>query len=304
MLKSVLMDVDREDEIHRIVKTEYGRSCFVDKGLSKEGRTYYSIGCAIPKEIDNNREGIHRTRFISLRDIDVMSVSTLKDRMVLHYPPRDEIIEKAYALEAHLMSEAERSLLSSVSTKLVRTTNVKQGLNPIVEIITGLLEFDQIPLRSLKKQQRYIPLLIELDYIREIDNMIVPSNEFNKFHLVDSSIHSEDDEFFALLGDIAVRAYPYIKRSMRIMHLTPVLRTSNVMYFSSLLNDARLPLRVKDVFSLFKRYYGPRSFKGDIKTLGYIRELVDVGIAEKQAEYLVPSEDGWNSFVDVAPSIG
>ncbi|MCI0497703.1 MAG: hypothetical protein L0Z54_05375, partial [Thermoplasmata archaeon] len=221
----------------------------------------------------------------------------------LTMPSRMAVIPKAKEMETRLLEDAEASLLRCTSLKLVQTPLVRNGLNPIVEIITALIEMDELPVRMLStKQRKYLPFLRDLDYVKERNDIIVRANRFEQVFLPGDQ-SDESEMFNALIGEIAERGFPYLKTDMKITHLTPLLRTGNVFYYTSLINEGPIPLEAKTVPTLYTRYYGRRSSKGGIKTLTYIRELSEVGILEKEGRYLQPNADAWERFLERAPAL-
>ncbi len=243
-------------------------------------------------------------KFIGLNDIESIEVVRRDGKYIVNWLDKEEVAKGVDAEMRHLVDRSEKAILNITKQRLVRTSILRNGLNPIIEIIGLLIREGEFKKREVAQNNlEYLKFLKNLNYIDLEDSTVFGGKELNKFYLDKEDNLSETELIDIVLGDILKDGYPYLKEMMRIKHVTPFLRLTNANLFPSSIKGERVHFQLDDFIRSEKTLYGKTKVNPRIKTLNHLNELERVGVFDVEDGYYVANEGVWEDYRMETPSL-
>lgn len=288
-----------EDQVPGILRGMISRGAFVAGKQDTEDGSLISIGISYP-EIIVDRDSSPIITYVPIRGVGNISIRKEGGKYHLTIPERAGIFKTFNRKKRDLVRRAENLIIQSGADKLIGIPMVQNGLNPIKEILFALNEMDRIPVKDVlarKKNKvqmkRYIEMLKSLRYVDEMDGILHPGSELEKFNIVGA------EEFHRLImTDVVQKGFPFIREELNIYILNPYLELANSYYLPSLLAREKVQMEADDIFHYYIKMYGTSRRKPKYQVYANLVEMVSVGLLQKESGLFVGDEDLFTSLKD------
>ncbi|MHB8568090.1 MAG: hypothetical protein ACYC7D_15915 [Nitrososphaerales archaeon] len=263
-----------------------------------------SVGLQIQDVIaDQSGEGPY-LKFIMLdhiADYELTSSNTAK----FSGPGKREFVRRARERYNAIIQDSQKALLPSIYNRLVQVNEVNLSMTPLRKILMYVEEEGSITMDLLtrglypvSKSQKYLALLLDLEYIAEEGKAYVPGPAMKDLHAANIQ---PPVLYQRILGDVIQNRPKYLQEVLHWTMMVPYLRWSNAYYLPAYEVGHTLRLDKDDLIRNYERFYRRRH--DTLTQRDQIGNIVSVGAIKKENGFYIGDDDVFLRFQKEADAL-
>ena len=236
--------------------------------------------------------------FIPIRNIGKITFDEKLFPVKEESTPREKCLENVQSLLKSYYDRTERIIVQASANNLVMIPEFRHFFTPIDQIITALLEKDQVSFvdllrhrtpRNQTKIRQYLKLLESMEIIESKNDHIETGRMFWLLHEGRKNKEEEpkppfDEETFrkAIISEFLKTRYTALTQVFEISRVQPSIHVDSCVYRPALEAEEVVCLSTKSIFGSYTSTYGRIN---EINLANYLRRLRMAGAVERDGQY-------------------
>lgn len=288
------------------IKRHLGRGLYLHDVIELEsGNLEIALGNVTPRDLSDCRQRDNVLKFVTIRDVyTIRGEPTGRGYYVIDLPDRSEIVAGIEDREQEILDKLDFSMAQAIYGHVYDLPNVRNQLNPILEILRWVRR-ERLSVERIRSAQRsantddYLTLLDNLDYV-DIDGRTVVAGE----RLQAADLQEMDREEFGrtFFGDVVKRGYYTIRDKLDLSMLGHYQKYAGAYYYDAVQRgDRNLWLDTEAIAENMVEQYDER--RDPLYIGSKLGELDRVGVLEQDGDFVRATQGVYEQVVRQTPTI-
>jgi len=252
--------------IEKFAEKEYGQFIFLDNPVYNPDNNIYSanIRSKIPVFIHDDRFSKYQVRVLKIDSLGKVYLNSNLQLMTEISTLREKCYNNLEQMLNLWRRRTENIIVSATASNLVNINDFRFALSKFELLLDHLERFGEIqhielrrsmPSEDKRKLPRYLSLLEDLHYVRQVEKGYVPGNQLVE---LEKMVSDEEERRKIILTNILKSRYLTLRDVFRLSLLELAIKIENMIYLPELELEESIYQKHSAIGRAFKKHYKER----------------------------------------------